>query len=90
MVQICLNQNFNTIKTVLLNFALSLAKANQNMKSCKKYWKNIELAFSYTQIMPFFAQIPSCTQNCNITKTVLLNFGLSFAKAYQNMKSCQK
>ena len=55
MVQICLNQNFNTIKTVSLNFALSLAKANQNMKSCKKYWQNIELAFSYTQTMPFFA-----------------------------------
>ena len=69
-----LTQNFNTIKTVLLNFTLSFAK----------YLENIEQAFSYTQIVPFF------TQNCNITKTVLLNFGLPFTRAYQNMKSCQK
>ena len=54
------------------------------MKSCKKYLENTEQAFSYTQTMPFFPQ------NCNITTTVLLNFGLSFAKAYQNIKLCQK
>ena len=85
-----LTQNFNTIKTVLLNSALSFAKANQNMKLYKKYLENIEQAFSYTQTMPFLPKILSFTQNCNITKTVLLNFAFSFAKAYQNLKSCLK
>ena len=78
-----LTQNFKTIKTVLLNFALSLAKANQNMKSCKNIWKILSRPSAIQKQCHFLPKIPSFTQNCNITKTVLLNFGESFKKAYQ-------
>ena len=77
MVQIFLTDpKFQHNKDCFLNSALSFANANQNMKLCKKYLENIEQAFSYKQTMPFLPKIPSFTQNCNITKTALLNFGL--------------
>ena len=138
---VSMTRNFNTIKTVSLNFALSFAKANQNMRLCKRHLENIEKAFSYTQTMPFFAKssiiypklqhnkdfftklwivickslskydimpkiakkywvhpelyrkqchfwskFASLTQNFKATKTVLPNFGLPFAKAYQMLE----
>ena len=56
------------------------------MKSCKKYLENIEQAFSYT--MQFFAQNSPIYPKLQHKKDCLT--GLSFAKAYENMKSCQK
>ena len=70
-----LAQTFNTIKTVLLNFAFSLAKAKQNMKSCKKYFENTEQDF--TQIYPKLQHNKDCfTKIWIFTCKYLLKYGI--------------
>ena len=81
MVQICLTDpkfqhNKDCFTKLCVVICKSLSKYEIIPKIAKKYW-NTEKCH-YTEKMPFLIQ------------TVLPNFGLSFAKAYQSIKLCEK
>ena len=90
MVEICLTDpKFQHNKDYFSKLCIAICKSGPKMNHVKSIWKILSRPPAIDKQCHFLPKIRSITQKCNITKNVLLNFGLSFAKAYQNMKSCQ-
>ena len=91
MAEICLTDpKFQHNKDYFSKLCIAICKSGPKMNHVKNIWKILSRRPAIDKQCHFLSKICSITQKCNITKNVLLNFGLSFAKAYQNMKSCQK